>query len=155
MKREVRDIRTQIEQHLSNFEDTFQKEIRKIELENIQDASKEETQRDKLVSQVTLNQTILEKELPYLEHREYIERFEMLSQSTNDLVAAATNYGSSQNKKESLFALYYWISSFWTECKTFGKVITEVSKKKLKYEDKAIDRQTEDKNEIFTDYIPC
>ena len=128
IRREVRLIRNKIDKHLSTLEDNFLEEVATIELENLREVRKEATRSEKLMSQLKQSQTILEKELPTFRGVHYIERHESLSQSSNDLLESVTNSGSSQNKGEAVFTMDDWISKFLTECKSFGKVTTTVSR---------------------------
>ena len=128
IRQEVRQIRNQIHQHLSFLEDEILEEVGNIELENTRKVRKEATLTENWMSRLIQNQIILEKELPCVHGTEYIGRFESLSQSTNDLLDSVTNHGTSQNKEEAVFTMDYWISKFLTECKTFGRVTTTVSR---------------------------
>ena len=130
IRQEMRTFRNEIKQHLSTLEDNFLEEVGQILFESIYGAREDVTRTERLMSQISENEAILEKELPDFLDVEYIERIEILLQSTNNLLDSVKDYESSQSSWVPVFTMDDWISKFLTECESFGKVTIEVSKDK-------------------------
>ena len=141
IRQEVRTFRNEIKQHLSTLEDNFLEEVGQILFESIYGAREDATRSERLMSQISVNEAILENELPDFHDVEYVERIEILLQSTNNLLDSVKDYESSQSSWVPVFTMDDWVSKFLTECESFGKVTIEVSKNKSKDDVKSTNQE--------------